>query len=107
MAEPGFEKVAETGDLSPGEMKLVMLGEDEVLLANVAGQYYAISDTCTHARGSLSYGRLEGDQVECPRHNTRFSVVTGEPVRPPATDAVEVYRVRVSGQDILLALGSG
>ena len=102
MAESGFEKVAEIGDLSPGQMKLVTLGEDEVLLANVEGNYYAIGDTCPHARGALSYGRLDGDQVECPRHGSRFSVVTGVPLSSPASDNVQVYEVRISGQEIFL-----
>ena len=48
MAEPGFKKVAETSDLASGEMKLVALGQGEVLLANVDGNFYAINGTCTH-----------------------------------------------------------
>ena len=42
MAESGFEKVAETGELSPGEMKSVLLGQEAVLLANVDGNFYVI-----------------------------------------------------------------
>ncbi|HIO01706.1 MAG TPA: hypothetical protein EYN14_07090 [Alphaproteobacteria bacterium] len=51
MAEPGFKKVAETSDLASGEMKLVALGQGEVLLANVDGNFYAINGTCTHMGG--------------------------------------------------------
>lgn len=107
IVESEFEKVAETGDLSPGEMKSVVLGQDEVLLANVDGNIYAIGDTCTHAMGSLSRGELHGDQVQCPRHGARFSVVTGEVLGAPADDGVQVYEVRISGQDILLGPAKG
>ena len=37
MAETAFVKVAEVGELSPGEMKMVEVGENQILLANVAG----------------------------------------------------------------------
>ena len=102
MADSGFVKVAETGDLSPGEMKSVVLGQEEVLLANVNGNFYVIGDTCTHAMGQLSQGELDGEQVECPVHGAIFSVITGEVVSPPAAEGVNAYEVRISGQDILV-----
>ncbi len=102
MAESGFEKVAETGELSPGEMKSVPLCNEEVLLANVDGKFYAISDTCTHMGGTLSDGDLDGEQVQCPLHGAIFNVVTGEVLNPPARQGVQVHEVRISGEDILV-----
>ena len=102
MAEPGFEKVAEIGELSPGEMKSVMLGQEEVLLANVNGNFYAISDTCTHVGGTLSDGELDGAQVECPLHGAVSNVVSGEVLNPPARESVQAREVRISGNDILV-----
>ena len=102
MAESGFEKVAETGELSPGQMKSVQLGQAEVLLANVDGNFYAISDTCTHMGGTLSDGDLDGEQVQCPLHGAIFNVVTGEVHNPPARESVQAHEVRISGNDILV-----
>ena len=102
MAEPGFKKVAETGDLASGEMKLVALGQGEVLLANVDGNFYAINGTCTHMGGALSDGELDGEQVQCPLHVAIFNVVTGEVHNPPARESVQAHEVRISGNDILV-----
>ena len=102
MAESGFEKVAETSELSPGEMKSVTLGQEEFLLANVEGNYYAISDVCSHMGGTLSYGGLDGQQVQCPLHGALFSVVSGEALAPPAQRGVQSREVRISGNDILV-----
>ena len=102
MADSGFEKVAETSELAPGKMKSVTLGEEEVLLANVDGNFYAISDTCTHMGGTLSYGDLDGQQVQCPLHGALFDVVTGEVIGPPAREGVQAREVRISGNDILV-----
>ena len=101
MAEPGFKKVAETSDLASGEMKLVALGQGEVLLANVDGNFFAISDSCTHMGGTLSDGDLDGEQVQCPLHGAIFNVVTGEVLNPPARQGVQAYEVRISGKDII------
>ena len=102
MAESGFEKVAETGELSPGEMKSVPLGQGEVLLANVDGNYYVVGDTCTHRGGTLSDGDLDGEQVQCPLHGAIFNVVTGEVLNPPARQGVQAYEVRISGNDVMV-----
>ena len=98
----GFEKVAQTGDLSPGQMKTVRLGDEEILLANVGGSYHAISDICTHAYASLSEGDLNEEEVECPLHGSAFNVKSGEVLSPPAGEGLTVYAVRVEGNDILI-----
>ena len=62
-----FEKVAETQEISPGQMKAVKFGTEEILLANVNGVYYAIRNVCTHERGNLSKGILQGNIVILPQ----------------------------------------
>ena len=58
---------------------------------------YAIGDTCTHADFSLSRARSSCDEreIECWKHGSTFSLVTGEPQSLPATQPVPVYDVRV------------
>jgi len=66
---------------------------------NVSG-FYALSDTCTHRRGPLSEGTVEGAEVTCPWHGAKFDVRTGAVLGPPAGQAVKTYPVRVTGPDI-------
>ena len=102
MAEVGYVKVAQLDELSPGEMMVVEVGDDRILLANVEGNVHAIDDICSHAYASLSEGDLSGQEVECPLHGAAFDLVSGAPVTPPATENVKVYELRIKGQDILL-----
>ena len=102
MIQAAFVKVAEVGELSPGEMKTVEVGDDQVLLANVAGTIYACSDLCTHAFVPLSEGDLDGEKVECPLHGSVFDVTTGEAIGAPADEDLRVFPVCVDGQDILV-----
>ena len=102
MAESGFVKVAEVGEISPGEMKVVEVGEEQILLVNVEGDIHACDDICSHAYASLSEGDLSGNEVECPLHGSAFNVITGEALTPPAEDTIRVFEVRIDGQDVLV-----
>ena len=46
----------------------------QVTLANVAGTFFAIDDTCTHRGCSLGDGKLDGSTVQCACHGSRFDV---------------------------------
>ena len=102
MVQAAFVKVAEVGELSPGHMKAVEVGEDQVLLANVGGTIYACSNACTHAFAPLSEGDLYGELVECPSHGSVFDVTTGEVIDAPAQENLPVFEVRIDGRDILV-----
>jgi nitrite reductase/ring-hydroxylating ferredoxin subunit len=96
----GYVKVGTTGDLAPGQGKMVEAGGKKIALFNVDGNYYAIDDTCTHRGGPLSEGELSGNEVTCPWHGAIFDLTTGKVLGPPATKGVARYNVRVSGNSI-------
>ena len=109
MKNLGFVKVAETSDIPVGKMKMVKLEEKEILVVNVNGNYYAIANRCTHARGDLSKGSLEGNIVTCPRHGAKFDVTTGKVVSGPKMlflhpkiNDEPSYEVKVEGKEVLL-----
>ncbi len=107
MAESGFVKVAEVSEISPGDMKVVEVGEDQILLINVDGNIHACDDICSHAYASLSEGDLNGEEVECPLHGSAFNVTTGEALTPPAEDKIRIFEVRIDGQDVLVGPAKG
>lgn len=97
-----FIKVAKTSDLAPGEKILVEYDDEDVGLFNIEGQFYAISDVCTHDGGPLVEGDLEGDVIICPRHGARFNVKTGAQTMP-AIAPVPLYQVKIEGDDVYIA----
>ena len=101
----GFVKVAVTADLPSGDLMLVEVEDERIVLANVGGQYYALADACTHAECPLSDGQLEGEVLECPCHGSQFDVRTGAVVSPPADEPMTRYAVRIEGNDILVGPG--
>ena len=64
--------------------------------------WYAVYDECSHAAIALSEGDVEGDQIECWLHGSRFDLRTGKPTGLPATEPVAIYPVKVEGGDVLV-----
>lgn len=95
-----WQAVARTADIPPERVAVFQVGDHEVAVCNVDGQFYAIDDLCTHDGGSLDQGQLEGDEIECPRHGARFNVTTGEATQLPAFEPVETHEVRIDGDTI-------
>lgn len=82
-------------ELPQGEVHVVDLEGIEVAVFNIAGQYYAIEDVCTHDGSEISTGCLYDHVIECPRHGARFDVRTGEVLEPPAYESVQTFKVRI------------
>ncbi len=94
-AQERFFDVASQDQLPPGNTLKVKMAHGDILLANVDGKVYAVDDMCTHEDSSLALGCLKGELISCTLHGSRFSVVTGQPMEEPATEALRCYPVRI------------
>ena len=98
----GYQKVANKKDLKErGMLKVEVLGKS-ILLSMVNGEVYAIDAVCSHEGGPLEDGILDGFEVECPWHGSRFDVRTGEVRNPPADTPQLAYEVKIDGDWILI-----
>ncbi len=99
-------RVCTVGELPPGRALRVDINGQPVCLVNLDGDLRAIGDTCSHGRFSLSEGEVnvEDHEIECPKHGSMFSLDTGWPQTFPATKPVPVFRVRLSGDDVFVAV---
>ncbi len=99
-----FVKVAQLSEISPNTMKAIVVGDQEIALANIDGQIHAVDDICSHAECAISDGDIEGDELICPCHGSGFNVQTGAPSTPPARDPISVFQVKIEGDDIYVAV---
>lgn len=97
-----YVEVAERKDIQPSTMKAVEVNGEKVCIANVEGKYYAIGNVCTHLGGPLAEGKLEGYEVQCPWHGSRFDIRTGKVTRPPATRPEPIYEIKVDDDSIFV-----
>ncbi|WEH19495.1 Rieske (2Fe-2S) protein [Streptomyces sp. VNUA24] len=96
----GGTAIAKTSDIPEGGGKIF---EDEgvVITQPEAGQYKAFSATCTH-RGCAVKSIADG-VINCPCHNSNFSIADGSVQSGPATKPLPAKKVSVSGDAITLA----
>ncbi len=80
MAE--FVPVCRLDEIPVGEARQFKVDGREIALARVAeGECYAVGGRCTHLRGPLGKGALEGTSLTCPWHGSQFDVTSGRLVR--------------------------
>jgi 3-phenylpropionate/trans-cinnamate dioxygenase ferredoxin subunit len=88
--------VGPAGSIAPGDYAQLEVDGDPVAVFNVAGEFCAVQDVCTHDGGGLAGGAVEGDVVICPRHGARFCLRTGAVLAPPAYEPIRIYPTRVA-----------
>ena len=82
----------------------VMVEGRDIAMYNAGGEIFATDNICTHGHARLCEGFLEGHEIECPLHQGRFDVRTGQPTCAPVTEAIKSYPVRIEGGRVWLAL---
>lgn len=78
----GFIKVANISDVAPETMQIVQADGLPIIVANVAGEFFAIEANCPHRSAPLIQGKLWGTVIECPWHHYRYDLQTGENIYP-------------------------
>ena len=96
-----FLRAAKVAEIPAGSIKDVQLDGTEVALANVAGKFYAISNTCLHRGGPLGQGVMDGSVVTCPWHGWQFDVATGKVAQNDAV-GVPCYATEVRGDEVFV-----
>lgn len=97
-----WAKVGTVNDVKEGQVIQVIVDGEEVALAKVQGEFLATSDVCSHEFVHLSGGWMEGEEIECPEHGSRFHMKTGEVANLPATQPIPVYDVKVENEDVFV-----
>ena len=103
--------VARASEIPPGARKLVRLNGRGVVVFNVKGEFFALSDQCPHKGASLSGGKMTGlvesegpgdytytrvgEIVRCPWHGWEFDVRTGRSYCDPRRMRLMQFNVTV------------
>ncbi|QFQ95840.1 Rieske (2Fe-2S) protein [Streptomyces phaeolivaceus] len=96
----GGTEIAKTSDIPEGGGK-IFESEGVVITQPEAGTYKAFSSVCTH-QGCAVKSIADG-VINCPCHNSNFSIADGSVKSGPATKALPAKEVSVSGESIMLA----
>ena len=96
-----FERFPGAGDIAPGTGRSFSVGRYEVAVFNVAGELFALENSCPHQGGPLADGWLEDSLLTCPWHGWCFNVRTGKMTLGDFA-RVPRFAVRRDGSDLLI-----
>jgi 3-phenylpropionate/trans-cinnamate dioxygenase ferredoxin component len=101
-----FVRACAAAEVADGQALRVEVEGLDVAIVRDGEDFYAIEDECSHAAVALSEGDVEGCEIECWMHGSRFDLRTGKPIGPPATEPVPIFPVQLDGTDVLIDIDS-
>ncbi len=105
MGQSWFFTIDES-NLQEDRMNMVFPKGLPVILIKKAGEIFAISNKCAHMACALAGGTLEDYIIECPCHDWRYDIRTGE-----FLDAKEIkiplYEWKISDGKIFIKIEEG
>ncbi len=92
-----FVALTAADDLPPGERLFVEIDARDIVVFNIAGQFFAIQDKCSHEDLPLGEGEVDEEHlcITCPYHGAEFDLRTGKALSLPAVEDIPAYPVRV------------
>lgn len=97
-------EAAATDDVPQDDVIGLSVAGRDIALYSVEGEIFATDNLCTHGNARLCDGFLEGYEIECPLHQGKFDVRSGQATCAPVTEAVRSYPVKIEGGRVWLAL---
>lgn len=94
--------VGKTSDIPHGKMIHLTIGKKKnILVVNISGKYYAISNICSHEGAPLHEGRLDGKELTCPWHGAKWDVTTGKLMLfPEKLKSLRQFKVSVESDNV-------
>jgi 3-phenylpropionate/trans-cinnamate dioxygenase ferredoxin subunit len=103
-AEAEYFDIVPAAELPIGERLFIEIEGRSIVIFNIADQYFAIADVCSHDDGPVGEGDLDGHAITCPRHGAQFDVRSGKVLAMPAAVDIPAYPVRLSNGVIQLGI---
>lgn len=108
--DPGpteWTAAVEASQVAEGQATRVVVDDTPVLLARSGEDVLAIHDRCSHRGCSLSEGELDGREVVCACHGSRFDLEDGSVRRGPASAPQPAFEARERDGGIEIRRRSG
>jgi len=92
--------IAKTSEVPVGGAKIFKAEKVMVSQPN-EGEFKAFSTVCTHQGCPIT--KLDGDEIECGCHGSRFAVADGSVATGPATKPLDELKATVKGDNLTVS----
>jgi Fe-S cluster biogenesis protein NfuA/nitrite reductase/ring-hydroxylating ferredoxin subunit len=106
LRRPVFKPIAYVTDVPTGAMRAFDVDGARVLVANVAGEFYAVRNQCPGSMAPLDLGSFSPPIVVCPWHNDAFDIRTGKRSDGVQGEGLAVLPIAIVDDSIQLAVNT-
>lgn len=104
MSNTEWTDAAAADEVRADDVIALQVAGREIALYSVEGELFATDNLCTHGHARLCEGFLLGHEIECPLHQGRFDIRSGQATCEPVTEAIRSYPVKIDGGRVFLAV---
>lgn len=97
-----WHKICPESELAEGQRKIIDIDDKHIMLVRHHGNLYAVESMCSHAMFELDDGDIKDCSLSCPLHGAHFCLKTGEPLKGPALEPIEVYEIKIDNGIIFI-----
>ena len=103
MTSAAWVKACDIDDVEPEDVfRFDHAGRTFAIYRTESSAWYASDGLCTHEKVHLADGLVMGTVIECPKHNGRFDIRTGEAKGAPVCIDLKTYPVKVEGGAVFI-----
>ncbi|WP_207002462.1 non-heme iron oxygenase ferredoxin subunit [Trinickia mobilis] len=102
-ATSSWQDAIAVDDVPANDVVGVIIAGKDLAIYSVDGDIFASDNLCTHGHARLCDGFLDGHDIECPLHQGKFDVRSGEPTCAPVTEAIRTYPIKIENGRVYVA----
>ncbi|MGF1735795.1 Rieske 2Fe-2S domain-containing protein [Photobacterium satsumensis] len=96
--------VCEVDDIEEEDVVPFEYGGASYAVYHLESGFYATAGICTHEVAKMADGFVMDDMVECPKHQGRFHIPTGQAKGGPVCANLKTYPTKVSEAVVYIGL---
>jgi 3-phenylpropionate/trans-cinnamate dioxygenase ferredoxin subunit len=102
--KPVYHRLCRATEVAPGTLKAFDADGHGILLANVGGEFLAVSNQCGESPLPLQFSALQGAELRCSWHGCRYDLRNG--CRLDGPERLIAFPVAVENGEVRVALGT-
>ena len=106
-APNSMKRLCSLHEVKPNRPNLFHIKRKGFLVVRNGDTVHVTGHTCTHAAGSLIDGAIVGNEIVCPLHHARFSLIDGKVMTPPALDGIDIFDSAIIAGDVYVGRPKG
>jgi len=101
--EPAWVNALDESQLAEDTINVAFPKGVSIILIKKGGRIFALRNRCAHMACTLASGQLDGYTLQCPCHEWKFDIATGE-FLAARTLRVPIYRCKTESGKVFIEL---